>query len=60
MSSITKADLLAELERLANEAERLVSEVSKPEDKQGLLDTSLYLQRGVSCARRVKERLGEG
>lgn len=60
MSPITKADLLAELERLAYEAKRLVSEVSKPEDKQGLLDASLYLQRSVSCARRVKERLGEG
>jgi len=60
VSVITKDDLLAELERLSSEARRLVSEVSKPEEKQGLLDPSLYLQRSVSCARRVKERLGEG
>lgn len=60
MSVIPKKDLLAELERLAYEAKRLVSEVGKPEEKQSLLDASLYLQRSVSCARRVKERLGEG
>lgn len=60
MSVIPKKDLLAELERFAYEAKRLVSEVGKPEEKQSLLDASLYLQRSVSCARRVKERLGEG
>lgn len=59
MSVITQKDLLAELERPSGEARRLVTEVGKPEDKQGLLDVSLYLQRSVSCALRVKERLGE-
>jgi hypothetical protein len=38
---ITQNDLLAELERLAFEAKRLVSEVGKPEEKQRLLDTFL-------------------
>jgi hypothetical protein len=59
VSVISKNDLLAELERLSGEAKRLVSEVGKPEEKQSLLDASLYLQRSISCARRVKEKLGE-
>lgn len=59
MSVITQNDLLAELERLAFEAKRLVSEAGKPEDKQSLLDASLYLQRSISCERRVNEKLGE-
>ena len=59
MSVIAKSDLLAELERLSQEAKALVAKVGKPEEKQQLLDASLYLQRSVSCARRVKDRLGE-
>lgn len=59
VSPITKADLLAELERLSKEAQELVAKARKPEEKQRLLDASLYLQRSVSCARHIKERLGE-
>ncbi len=59
VSPVTKADLLADLERLSREAKELVSKVHKAEEKQSLLDASLYLQRSISCARRVKERLGE-
>jgi hypothetical protein len=51
--------LLAEIERLAAEAKALVPQTSKLEEKQNLLDASLYLSRSLSCIKRVKDKLGE-
>ena len=51
--------LLAEIERLAAEARALVPKTSSLEEKQKLLDASLYLGRSLSCIRRVKDKLGE-
>ncbi len=51
--------LLAEIERLATEAKALVPKTSSVEEKQKLLDASLYLGRSLSCIKRVKDKLGE-
>ena len=51
--------LLAEIERLAAEARALVPKTSSLEEKQKLLDASLYLGRSLSSIKRVKDKLGE-
>lgn len=56
---IARNMLLAEIERLATEARALVPKTSSLEEKQKLLDASLYLGRSLSCIKRVKDKLGE-
>lgn len=57
--TITKEVLLSEISRLAAEAKALIPQASSLEEKQKLLDASLYLGRSLSCITRIKDKLGE-